>query len=501
MSNQRPKGPPAISSLAVGISIITILSLAMASRTGEDLNVWIFVHEWLGRGAVLYRDVWDHKDFGFFLVNRPFFALFGATGLWVAAILSTLGIGLGMYIAAHRALGRHKALLVSAVGLTAYAFSPTFLAPYTENLAVSFMIVGVSVLSIRPMLAGSLLAISVSIKISLLATSILLATLLIAELFSRTSARRHQISVSNAKRVVSGFVLALFIVTGIAAIQGSLAGWLGIIHFNQQYSNLRRVNRPAISDFLNFLRYLLPDPEVSVYLVACLVSLTILAYIGRRPPETLQLNLKREILLATTVTVGSGLALLPQLPLTAHHYGLIAAPLCYLGVLLAIPAVSVLSHKRRTTRAWAMCAALPVILVGFSLAVREDGWGWPVTNLAKWSSLGYHEVQLSNTTLRTQPHSLAFVDFAGGSFDFKSLNEKSSLSCRFFYHLPHLMPFFETEMSECLESLPDVIVVGSRLKSTPEFEDRLKAILRDFYGRCSYQFDSIEVYVRMRVSC
>ena len=65
--------------ICVGILFVSKRIEAVEPAHG-DIAVWITVHEFLKRGHSLYRDVWDHKDPGFFTWSHPFFETWGTEG-------------------------------------------------------------------------------------------------------------------------------------------------------------------------------------------------------------------------------------------------------------------------------------------------------------------------------------------------------------------------------------------------------------------------------------
>ena len=54
---------------------------------GGDIATWIFVHEWMSRGVLLYRDAWEHKDVEFLLLTQPFYWVGSTLGLYVSGVV------------------------------------------------------------------------------------------------------------------------------------------------------------------------------------------------------------------------------------------------------------------------------------------------------------------------------------------------------------------------------------------------------------------------------
>ena len=52
-----------------------------------DFYVFISIHQLIDAGYSLYKDIWDHKDLGFYLFNQVFYKIFGIKGLFISTIL------------------------------------------------------------------------------------------------------------------------------------------------------------------------------------------------------------------------------------------------------------------------------------------------------------------------------------------------------------------------------------------------------------------------------
>lgn len=72
---------------------------ASSQQNSKDFPVWISVHELLNRGHMPYRDVWDHKDPGFFFLSHPLFTAYSVRGLYIFGLLMTVCLTMGVFCA------------------------------------------------------------------------------------------------------------------------------------------------------------------------------------------------------------------------------------------------------------------------------------------------------------------------------------------------------------------------------------------------------------------
>ena len=122
------------------MAVVVFSALFVVARTTGygpwegDVAVWIFIHEWLSRGVPLYAGIWDHKDWGFFAVTRPFYHLAGITGLYLSAIVAVAAFAGGVFLLVNQLVSWRRASVIAAITAATYTAAPSYLATYTETM-------------------------------------------------------------------------------------------------------------------------------------------------------------------------------------------------------------------------------------------------------------------------------------------------------------------------------------------------------------------------------
>lgn len=485
------------------------IGMATSSRSGEDFAAWIFVHEWLERGETLYINIWDHKDFGFFLFNFPFFEIGGTIGLLFGGLFSTALFGGGIFIGMTRYLRVVSAIVVSLISTILYVLSPTFLATYTENQAIALAVLAIALLGKAPVLAGVILAASTSVKVAGFGIAFFVIVLmLVTDRFDdEVGTRTSQVS----RRFGISYLMGIVGIGVVSAILGVFRGWMEIITYNIEYSAERRSIRPSILEPLELLRFLIGDGETRIFLVLLLFgTLTLFAVASRTKLQSLNelprstshtYSETRAWLAAFGLALGTFLGVLTQLPARPHHLGYLVGSTIYIAS-MATARILQAWKSFVLSRKITFCVIVTFIFVSTAaFSVREDGITWPIRNPSKWGDLDRGKLRLEAGEHSKSAQSLAFVNFWGLGLDFDSLPSTWTLNCRFFYHLPHLVRRFEVEMLNCLRSDTDIVVLGTRNTMDSAFKSEIRQLLETRYVQCENSLVVAEIWSLTLATC
>jgi hypothetical protein len=482
--------------------------MSTASRAGEDFAVWVFVHGWLQHGESLYADVWDHKDFGFFFFNSLFFELGSTSGLVAGGLFWTGLFGCGVFVSASRKLNTTAALAVALMASIIYVLSPTYLGAYTENQAIAIAVLAVALLPGMPAIAGVLLAVSTSVKVSgLVITLFVIVILLVGSLWEPHERREtHRL----IRRLILSYTFGLLAIGFLAVALGALSGWLEVISFNIEYSSIRRADRPSLFSPRALLGYLTGDTETRVFLSVLLSTTLLLLVVRNRTGTTIaskqisQLRTsleKHEQLVGIGLTLGAIAGVLAQSPARPHHFGYLVGAILYLASssFARILATGVAVTLRLKIFVGFMVTLLSITASGFS--IREDGPSWPINNVAKWKSLEDGELQFLFEESPDVQKSLVFMNYGGLAIDFGTLPPSARIACRFFYNLPHLMPRYKDEMLSCLRNDVDFVFVGLQKPLDSSFLVIAREILESRYVQCDSPQVTTEVWIKPQNKC
>lgn len=498
----------------VGLTVLSVIAgwvgigMSTASRAGEDFAVWVFVHGWLQRGESLYADVWDHKDFGFFFFNSLFFELGSTSGLVAGGLFWTGLFGCGVFVSASRKLNVKAALAVALITSMIYVLSPTYLGAYTENHAITIAVLAVALLPRMPAIAGVLLAISTSVKVSGLVITLFVFVILLVGSHWETHERRaaHRL----IRRLVLSYTLGLLAIGILAVALGALSGWLEVISFNIEYSSIRRADRPSLFSPRALLSYLTGDTETRFFL-SVLLSTTFLLFVVRNrtgttvaPEQVSQMETsleKHEQLVGIGLTLGAIAGVLAQSPARPHHFGYLVGAILYLASssLARILATGIAVTVRLKIFVGFMVTLLSITVASFS--IREDGPSWPTNNLAKWKSLEDGKLQFRFEESPDVQKSLVFLNYGGLAIDFETLPPLARIGCRFFYNLPHLMPRYKDEMLSCLRNDVDFVFVGLQKPLDSSILVIARGILESRYVQCDSPQVTTEVWIKPPNKC
>lgn len=496
----------------MGLALFLGVSATRSKAIGLDFQIWVFVHEWLSRGGVLYEEVYDHKDPGFFWINSVFYRTLGESGLFLSGFLASLMIGLAAFLTLRQFSSTHRSLLLASATYATYVCSPTFLSTYTENFAAAFAVLAVSIVRRRPIVAGLLLAVSISVKFSGVVIFLaIMISLLAVEAWENRGGGQSITDYVGFKLLVS---FSTLILAGalMAHLGDWLDDWLDVLQFNVQYSSYRGRSRPNSLNFRDWISFVGIDLWIAGYLGLFVFALSATRFttrgsrtiINRRKPGFHGIKvspLNQERLLAISVLLGASVALVGQMPANSHHYGYLVAPLCYTTAIELGVIIEGRTTRRRYGRLVCLLISFTLIVSGFLLVARRDGGLWVLDNSKRWwshSSSNPAEVDFSNIGTSRK---IIFVNFLGDSINVRYLPKQTRLGCRFFYHFSHMLPRYSAEMIQCVLDGADFIVIGMDKQLDSGFQTHVDYATRQIYTICSANNNSIKVLARKPHDC
>ena len=485
-------------------SLFILSRVGYFSPYGGDIAVWIFTHEWLGRGYTLYEGVWDHKDWGFFAITQPFFQIAGIKGLYIAALLSVYVFMTGIFLLIRHITSFKKGVLVSILAGITFTSSPSFLATYTENLSISLSVLALGLILKYPFLSGAVFALSVSVKISGILIFIVVfgLYLLIQHFILKQSSRALR---KRLARVAIGFLLITLFILVTTYIQGTLKGWLEVIRYNSEYGKIRRGPMPPISDIIGFLKFASPGDAVAIFL-ACLglTTLILSALTTKKIPWRQEggkqgQNFAEPLILAAGLTFTTLIVMIIQFPPSFQHWQYFVGGAVTLTSVLASILGATFPPEKLHRKVLAI-VLLPII-AGSAVAVSGQGFNGFYQGANRW--LGNIDSGEEVSILKEVPakSSIAFINTGSSLFNLKSLPSDIKLECEFFYNFPHLLPRFGNEMLECLRKDLDYIILRKSPLLDLAFQGKALKILGKNYRECSVAEDEFRLWVSKNISC
>lgn len=475
---------------------------------GGDIATWIFVHEWMSRGSLIYRDVWEHKDIGFLLFTQPFYSSLSTVGLYVSGVLAALIFAMGIYCGVRSCLSRVAAFRLSSLALTAYVLSPTFLSVYKESYAIAFGVLGVSVVRKRPALAGALIGLSTTIKVSGAGIFVMIVVAIGLESFL------HRQLLGGVMRKLGRLTLGYLGILGLASAwayrRGILESWMEVIRYNVEYSSDRREVFTEVADLRGLLALLSPGYDTVLYLGCLAVICGVLSHMyftnsqirnAVRAEAKQSSDLDDALFQGVALVTATTIAIVSQTPPRFQHYTYLIGAVIYVCALLAGKLLLAGSRKSaRHTSSLVLATAL-LLSCGIVQSIHADGVAWPITNLKRWTQLDIVERPL--TELKALPNNarVAFVNLGGTRVNLDDLDATVELSCRFFFHYPNLIQRYGRQMLDCLTEGTDYIVLGTKAEMSEDFKSDVYRVLRRQYSQCESSQDLFELWINPGTRC
>lgn len=452
------------------------------------------------RGSVLYAQVWDHKDFGFLAVTQPPYHFAGVTGVYAAAFVSVCIFGLGVYLALSFTSSKLLRINISVFAVLTYVMSPSFLAVYVENYAVSFAVLGVGLFFRFPFLSGIAFGVSSSIKVT--GAPLWIAFLAISLVLRLTPNSRDRLRLTPYVRSILGFSMFASACVFWMARQGSLGAWIDSVTYNAEYAAIRRQGLSLTTDPYGFLIAALPQPTVKAFVfvlisTSLLMALLALEKIGSS--EALS-QVRYRVVLALLTTGCAGALLVSQVPLNHHHYQYVVG--------FAVLALAVAFGAWWETQRNTLLVATSLIVFGLPVLVAvtfEPSALKPSTistQLRAWSTLEDGAILTEEFSTLKEGTSVAF--FAGNNYRFgvREMPQDAELACRFFYQFSHMLPRYGKEIVTCLGTSPDVVVIDkSDQWGDAMTQHTIKDTIATTFTKCTAKSETHEIWASSQSLC
>ncbi|HEV8671758.1 MAG TPA: hypothetical protein VGS01_13600 [Candidatus Limnocylindria bacterium] len=265
-------GPVAVAILVV-VAVAVLVPNHPAGRVpAEDAGVFFYAAQRLLEGGVPYRDVWDHKPPGVYLVSAVGLALAGRAGVWlvqIAVLLAAVLIG-------HRALRREFGPTAALVGSIAWLVAvPRLFLEFSQTQFAEFFALplqfGALLLFARPLMMRRALAIGVLGGLALLLKPTLVAIWLAIGLVMLATGRVAALRPILA--VAVGASVPVAVITAWAVARGALADMVDqALVYNSVYSAYSPASE-RLASIAAGLRLTLPSGLAIVALGAYLYAL------------------------------------------------------------------------------------------------------------------------------------------------------------------------------------------------------------------------------------
>jgi hypothetical protein len=459
---------------------------AYSQQNSGDFAVWITVHEFLKRGHMLYRDIWDHKDPGFFFLSHPLFEAYSVRGLYIFGLLMTVCLTLGIFLCTFKLIGAIGAAALAAGATIFYSGLPSFWSTYTETYSVGLCVLGLALITSAPMLAGVIIALSCTMKLSVvIIVAIVVGAALIRRPFTSTS-------LTSLWRLIAGYAFGLAAFGLYFWREVDIQGWLQVVAFNREYAARR--SPPYDWGMWRSLFFSAPIMIQQLFmLVAVAIPLSsLLKLIFQRKQE--QTLLIPPALLALTSAVGGLCVMMLQYPPSPHHWQFLA------GMAVFSASIGIASFIHQIPHRYLRLSMV------VALAVPVFAHSQPALHLARhggWRN--FYRVAEQHAQLRDfikgLPNQMSFAIYGlnDSRIDFSEAPRSLRLACRFFFQGGMLSPTFYEEIISCLDRAPDVVFLN-KTPQTPAFTKGLERVKAE-YTLCPPRPCNYEIYGRTQQIC
>jgi hypothetical protein len=237
-------------------------------RPGTDSGVYLTGGRYLLAGKVLYRDLWDHKPPGIYVLNAVALAFASDRTSWRPMRIMERGFAalgaVAFFLVVLRALGSRLLAGFAAFWFVMHFENPKILqfgGNWTEEYASVFVLLGI--LATMHGREGRILRQAVLCALSGLAFStatfikepFVLGSLAWFALLAVGGSATRRARILRAAAFLAGAVLPLIAVVSYFAAHGALGDWLAAVEYNSVYAGMRR-QRPAPEILLENARVL-----------------------------------------------------------------------------------------------------------------------------------------------------------------------------------------------------------------------------------------------------
>jgi len=262
----------------VAVPLLVLVAIAVMlpnNPTGrdpaEDTGVFFYAAQRLLDGGLPYRDIWDHKPPGVYVVDAAGLALGGRAGIWVVQLAFLVAAVVLGYLAMRREFGNVPAFVGSLAWLVA---SPRLFLEQGQTNFVEFFAVplqfGALLLSMRPLTISRALAIGVLGGAAVLFKPTLVGIWIAIGLV--TLFHRRRAGAIPIAGIAIGGLIPLLLVGTWAISRGILADLVDeTLVYNRAYASFLPAAQ-RLSDLIGGLRLTLPSGLVLIAFTAWLYA-------------------------------------------------------------------------------------------------------------------------------------------------------------------------------------------------------------------------------------
>jgi len=489
------------------ISVVIVFVLFAIKLTFEDASfgdgaIFADTHYFMFNGSFLYNDVWDHKDYGYFLIGTPFYSLFGIYGLFILGLISILSCCLSIWYCAKIYTTNFISILLSLISIIFYASSFGFSPLQPEFLSINFLITGATLILFGRISGGILLALSVMIKIG----SILPVILFFLSFYIICNFNSQNIIIKKIYKSLATFSFTIATVVVISILNNALTGWIEIINFNIFYSNYVRNGHSF--DPTDAASFLLANIRVlyGIYayagksiIIACFLNICLLLSTIWFLKNFPKYSIKKFLITFIPhygILLGCYLTMLTQAPPANHHYIYILVPLMVTSSIIAANLMCLINQNAQRYLSILLSLFIFIYLISSAYQKGFKAWVDPYDNAQIEYELGVLKEDKTFAILRGNHDLLA-----------GSIKTNAKLKCRHFYQLEHIIIYYQDEILSCIKSKPDVIFVNENeikglWKSQVNFYvERISPFIQRNYKNCFSINKNFKIFVRLDQTC
>jgi hypothetical protein len=421
--------------------IVPRTELAVEQQDSGDFAVWIVLHELLARGHLLYRDVWDHKDPGFYLIPHFFFSLLGVRGLYWFGLLATSLFGVGIALLIRSLVGWLAGVGIAAGATMYYASWTPFWATYTENYSLGFLALGLGLVMEFPALAGFVLALACTIKFGVVVVCMTLFFLGLARGICLS------VSLSALWRLLLGFLVGLIIFFLFYWNELDPRDWLEVIIFNREYAQ-RRSSPFQWGDLTDVM---VSAPSAIQWLLgvctaSTLVGLGLKKIPGCRVPRG---ELFTPLQIAAAALFGGIVLMVLQHPPAIQHWLFLWGATLYAACVAVCFCISRLPW--RVVRFVALTGLCIPVLLYYQTGLQF------VRGFSVQSAYSFADSKANlREYIKNLPENTTFAIIGGNDnrLDFAEAPRNIRLACRFFFQFEIFSPRFDKDIDSCVDKKP-----------------------------------------------
>jgi hypothetical protein len=515
---RKPLSPTLMKTFTIGYAFVVsaLITSVVILRTGVTADAGIFIRMQSGwaSGLVLYEEVFDIKDFGFFALNAPFFRLWGVPGLVVAALVWTLIFIGALYFVCRSIIRAQPSLLVSLTLGLIWVSGSWFMPLYTEVVSAALLSLGIAlIIQQKNLISGLVLGLVVAVKLILVIPvfAVILYMFLISLLkFFRSKPNPlsppDKRGITGALRspalVIVGLGVGFTSMVTLAALVGSLRGWLEVFETNRAYQESTGIGIFDYAGLVVLIDAIFSNSMFAISLIISVLSVLCLL-LFQRGRTVLRRNRENLSLLAVAFL---GTAWASKLQNAAGFHSQVAFSVLLLTLALCLSMTLLVISEGFVTVGTSV-----VMLCAVALAVFAYSNSWlfsytPGVLIEKWRDL---ERQSSEERyLSSFPtFSSVSISLTSGPRFYYSDAKDTPLSCRFHLSHPLYLHTHRQEIESCWAGAADVVVwedtkvYGEWFGYATFWDSQRAKLFRDYRICAQFEPSKIIIFARPQIPC